>query len=164
MRTITTFLVVMAFLFISSSTTSAQDIYDYKNGLLVIKVDQFEKNDTEGYVTYSKKLPLTYNQAELAVTVTVINGKAHSIEFVTEARPSLNRNNSGQGYSQTLWPYYGHVWSVHRYTQAIYAQGDNLEGMLKDLEIRFNGAYGRVGFTATGDAAKGTLVITMKNK
>ena len=141
----------------------ARDLYNFEDALLVVAVNQPLQNDFDGYVSYSKTLPLDRGGAELSVSVQVItDSDYHMIEFMTSGAPSLD-DGGGLGYSMSLWPF-SSVWNLQRNTQTIYAQGHGLEAALEDLEIKFNGAEGRVDFSATGDATKGGMVLTMKNK
>ena len=140
-----------------------RDIYDFDNALLVVALNQVLPNDFDGYVSYTKTVPLHRGGAELTVSVQVItDNDYHMIEFMTSGEPSLD-SDGGLGYSMGLWPY-SSVWNLQRNTQTIYAAGEGLERALEDLEIKFNGAQGRVDFSATGDAADGSLVLTMQNK
>lgn len=144
-------------------STAQRDIYEFEDALLVVAVSQVLPNDFDGYVSYTKTLPLDRGAAELSVTVQVItDSNYHMIEFMTSGDPSLDQDG-GLGYAMALWPY-SSVWNLQKNTQTIYAEGDGLEAVLKDLEIKFNGAQGRVGFSASGDAAKGSLVLKMQNK
>lgn len=148
---------------IKTGATEAQDVYNFEQASLSIQVDQFLSNNMPGYVSYTKTLPLGRGGATLTVSVQVItDSNYHMIEFVISGAPSLDRAG-GLGHSMGLWPY-SSVWNLQRKTQAIYAAGDGSGGMIRDLETKFNGASGRVGFSATGDAATGGLAITMQNK
>lgn len=140
-----------------------RDVYDFENALLVIAVNQELPNNFDGYVSYTKTLPLDRGAGKLSVSAQVItDSNYHMIEFMTSGDQSLDQDG-GLGYAMGLWPY-SNVWNLQKNTQTIYAEGDGLEGVIEDLEIKFNGASGRVDFSASGNVADGSLVITMENE
>lgn len=141
----------------------ARDFYSFEDGRLSVKLDQKLENETAGYVTYTKTLPLGRGGVDLTVTVTVITeSNYHMIEFFTPGLESLS-SCGGLGCQMPLWPY-SSVWNIQKNSQAIYARGNGLEAVIRDLETKFNGAQGGVAFNGSGNAAKGELVIAMQNR
>lgn len=145
-----------------ASAAQAQDAYDFENAYLSMAINRAMPDETAGNVTYANSISLGQTDATLTITVTVITDvDYYMVEFLTSGDRGLNEGG-GLGYSMALWPY-SSVWMVRRNDQAIYAGGYGLDGMIADLEARFNGAEGQVRFFASGDTVSGGLVITMQN-
>jgi hypothetical protein len=139
----------------------AGDMYNFEEGILEIDVNELT-NKSPDSMSFTKTLPLERYGATLRVSASYYRpDNYYSIEFVTSGAPSFDTEDLGQ--RGPLWPY-SSVWNLRRLEQVIYAQGVGLDAMLRDLETKFNGDQGGVGFTSTGDVATGDLTITMRNK
>lgn len=139
-----------------------RDVYDYDTGRVVMSLDRKLSNNINGYVTYTKTLPIPRLNIKITATVEVsVKENYYTILLVTPGERSLD--NGGLGSRMGLLPY-NDDWNLHKETQAIYANGYGIDAALKDLETKFNGTDGGISFTGTGEPTKGNFVLTIEKR
>ena len=153
---------ILAGILMTTPFANAADRYNFGEGYLEIDVNVPLTDNSANSVSFTKTLPLGRYDATLTVAVSYYApDNYYSAMFATSGAPSFG--GDGLGQRGPLWPY-SSVWNLREKEQVIYADGIGLDAMLRDLETKFNGAAGRVGFRASGDLASGTLTISMRNK
>ncbi|MFK7904831.1 MAG: hypothetical protein AB8B69_06885 [Chitinophagales bacterium] len=134
-----------------------QDIYDRGNALLVLNIDQEVQVGFDGYIGYTKTLPLN-NMGKVTATIEFnIEENYYTIELVTWGNDHFARGE-GIGARMAIMT----DWDFCKNTQTIFGNGHEFQTAVKDLEAKMNGIDGRLSITGTGDPANGTAVITIK--